>query len=203
MPTIDIKKNEYNIVNINATFSSIEECKKILTKRLRKEFKFLTEQAIENILNNPVSITKENNLVNLTGREEINYSKICLGILKIAYEYAVEKLGISYVQDKTAEKIRNYLYMSLIEKINFNPSDYNDIIEIYSNNKYNKFSEYFKLPKIRHFISLVNINKQLFCIVSLFKKNFLTFKILLSDNIIVNKPYFLTLIKEDGDIVER
>ncbi len=209
---IDIKENEDNIVNINATFSSIEECKKILTKKLRREFKFLSEQDIENILNNPVSMTKDNNFVKLTDREEINYSKICLGFMKIAYEYAVEKLGISYIENNFAEKIRNYLYKAITTKtdfnydfchkvcsVDFNFFDYNNIIEMCKNIL---SVENVELSKIRHFISLVNINKQLFCIVSLFNKNFLTLTILLSDNIIVNEPYFLTFITEDGEIVE-
>lgn len=216
IPNIDIKENKDNIVNIKATFSSEKECKDIVTKKIRRELKFLSEQDIKNILNNSISITPEkNSSIELKYDEEINLGKIYLAIIKIAYEYAVEKLGISYIENNFAEKIRNYLYKAITTKtdinydfcskvcsvVDFNFFDYKNIIE-----KFNNIVslENVGLSKIRHFINLINKNGKLFCIVRLFNKDFLTFKILLSDNMVFqsDKKYFITFITEDNDKVD-
>ena len=216
IPNIDIKENKDNIVNIKATFSSEKECKDFLTKKLRREFKFLSEQDIENILNNPISITPEkNSSIELKYDEKINYGKIYPAIIKIAYEYAVEKLGISYIENNFAEKIRNYLYKAITTKtdinydfcykvcsyVDFNFFDYNNIIEMCKNIV---SVENFELSKIRHFICLGNFYEKVFCMMRLFNNDFLTFKILLSDNMVFqnNKKFFISFIMNNNEIVE-
>ena len=217
-PNIDISYDKDNSISIRVIASSEKECKDILTKRLRREFKFLTEKAIEDIVNNPISIIQENNLVELKYSEIVNYSKIYLGSMKIAYEYAVEKLGFSYIQDKIAKKIRNYLYMAITEKkdindiidelyhkiassFNFSLSVCNDIREAYN---INNFSKCCNLLKIRHFICLTNRNETVHCMVRLFNEDVSTFDLLLSENMIFkgDKKTFITFITEDNEIIE-
>lgn len=212
-PIIDIKENG----KIRVSASNLKECKEILTTILhqKEEFNFLNVRDIENIINNPVSINEYNDSVEVGYSEEINLGKIYLAIIKIAYEYAVEKLGISYIENNFADKIRNYLYKAITTKtdinydfcykvcsyVDFNFFDYNNIIEMCKNIV---SVENFELSNIRHFICLVNFYEKVFCMMRLFNNDFLTFKILLSDNMIFqnNKKFFISFIMNNNEIVE-
>ncbi|MGG5218508.1 HNH endonuclease [Rahnella variigena] len=92
----------------------------------------------------------------------LNLNSIKLSILKIAYEYAVDKIP-GYIDDPSALKISQILFDADIEKaakfVNVGSGLDNNILE--------PFESFIDFDKNRHFLILTDNKKSLFCLVML------------------------------------
>ena len=102
---------EQNENKIKFVASSIEEAKKMAYKKLKRMN--MTDEQIES------EFKKIPNIKNAEYQPEIGYditvefNRFYMEALKIAYEYAIYKLGDIYLEDVTAKKIKEYLYRAI------------------------------------------------------------------------------------------
>lgn len=100
----NVVKEEDGIVTIEAP--TIKEAKSIIRKKLKR--KGYENEEIERMIEAAYAkseIFQPDMIIEI----EIDFGKLKLAIIKIAYEYGVLKLGSSFYQDKQAEKIRTIL----------------------------------------------------------------------------------------------
>lgn len=110
-PVPYVEKKEEIIKIVAPTKGEVE---KIAHKKLaRMEF---TDEQIDNMLRNAVH---ESNTYQPKVRYDITIerNRFYMEALKIAYEYAVYKIGTNYLEDATAQMIKDYLYKAIKGKM--------------------------------------------------------------------------------------
>lgn len=103
----DTETGKYNI-----SASSIDEAVKIINKKLKRNGKpNLTDIQIKDLKKN-VQVKREQPIVEISGK--VDFYKIYLGFIKIAYEYMYHLVGDEYLKDKEGIKLakilKNYIY---------------------------------------------------------------------------------------------
>lgn len=144
-----------------------------------------TDSKIQEFLNATNNAPVHESAPKLSYEVEIDIQKLYLAVLKIAYEYAYLKLGKSYYEDPTAEKIRSILYEAVngkfdkqYEKISFAPQFITDRIKLLSNIQ-------------GHLIIMSpDKGKQLVVNVILFMSEAFSFSVCVSDNAILYQELF-------------
>lgn len=207
------------IVRIRA--SSAEEALEIARKILQKRFK-KSNQEIEMILSNPAPFLKKQTVFaeNATFSkgtllDDITMARIRLAAIKIAYEYAIEKLGEVYATDKDASVLRTYLKSGKDGKQMFFDHELKDIHErCHTTDVFTQIAEcmakkYEMISGGHHFQYLIflsadNSNK-LLCVIRILDENFLTFTVFLADNAklyLRDQNCFLSAVCDDGILYE-
>ena len=128
-PNVNIDEEKQH-VNIEA--ASLEEGKRvarsILKRRLNKN-----KEEIEEILSDPSRFIKGETQYAKVGvfkqDAKLDFARFKLAAIKIAYEYAVERLGESYTTDENAAILRAYLKSGREGKKEFTEDEYKVISE--------------------------------------------------------------------------
>lgn len=95
---------------IRIVAATVDEAKKIAHKKLaRMQF---TEKQIAKILENAVH-DSNNYQPEIRYDFTVEFNRFYMEALKIAYEYAIYKIGTNYLEDATAQMIKNYLYKAI------------------------------------------------------------------------------------------
>ena len=210
----DIDKEEGKI---SVSASTIEEGLKVASKKMKKVFN-LSDEAVDEIVADPTRIkrleTQYFNVGTFKLDIELNLIMFRLAVIKIAYEYAIEKLGTEYFKDTDAETLRRYL----ADAINGQDFDENQCADI--NNRCH-FADGFtgsiedlcrRVPKeqsdklFRYLIWIVrDKGNQLVCGIRILNSDALTFSVLLSRNADKyfegSKRTIMTIITESGEII--
>lgn len=128
-PNINIDKEKQYI---HMKVASLEEGKKIAKRILKNKFRKNAEE-IEEILSDPSRFIKGETQYAKTGvfeqNAELDLARFKLAVIKIAYEYAVEKLGEIYTTDENAAILRAYLKAGREGKKEFTKDEYKIISE--------------------------------------------------------------------------
>jgi len=137
-----------------------------------------------------------------------------LAAIKIAYEYAAEKLSVPYLDDKIETVLRSFLYAGREEKKEYSDAEYNEI------SKYchldDKFTDMMKVEsdiykehsnghRIDYFILLSkDAEGKLICGIRILDSDILNFTVCLSNSaeLCLNQSCILTLILDNGEVVD-
>ncbi|MCR5778199.1 MAG: HNH endonuclease [Lachnospiraceae bacterium] len=210
-PKIDVDKQN---AHVHMEVATVEEGIKEARRILKKKFKLEDEQ-IDEIINDPERFIKGETQYIKPGifKQDamMDQARFRLAVIKIAYEYAVEKLGASYTSDPDAAVLRAYLKAGRDGKKDFNDKEYKDISE--RCHPSDSFTEIMtkacgKIPDelISYTIWLVNnIGNQLVCGIRILNSNFLTFSVFLSKDArkyMGSGRTIITIITGDGQIIE-
>lgn len=200
-----IKKTETGFV---AKATTLKEAEDIAIKRLNRLKK--ESNQIKNIMDK-AKITKTKLEPPVFQTElEIDLKVIYLAIIKIAYEYACEKLGSVYFVDKHAECLRNELYEVIYNDKPINQKFLSKTIMIapdFVKERINEFKENLKdLPnEVVHIISLYKgLDNQLICEIYLFLNPTLSYVVRLSNNAdkyLKEKSTCIDLLMSNGNIL--
>lgn len=102
---------EQNENKIKFVASSIEEAKKMAYKKLKRMN--MTDEQIESEFKKITNIKNEEYQPEIGYDITVEFNRFYMEALKIAYEYAIYKLGDTYLEDVTAKKIKHYLYRAI------------------------------------------------------------------------------------------
>ncbi len=212
VPKIEIDKESKHV---HMEVSSLSDAKKHARRILKRRFK-LSEDEINGILEDPerfiVGDTQSIKVEALKQDATIDFARFKLAVLKIAYEYATEKIGDSYTSDPVAIIFRSYLKAGCDGKKEFSQSDY-DVFGKYCSLG-NKFTDILKdalkacegktTSPVLHFTQIIsNEGNQLLCTIRILNSDFLTFNVLISEDASrYKKKDFCTVILEDGFLYE-
>lgn len=173
--------------------SSLEEGKKIARGILKKKFN-KSDSEIEEILSDPSQFIQSETRYPEACTLEMDYTldltRFKLAAIKIAYEYAVEKLGEAYITDETASILRAYLKAGREGKRKFSEDERGTISEhCHRGDAFTEIAEmisdrYQNLTaggKIKYMVCIIqDAGGNLVCGIRILDENFLTFTVLLS-----------------------
>ena len=204
-------------IQASSTDEALMIARKILQKRFGK-----SDREIESILSTPERFMKHETVF----RENVKFSQeklldettlihIQLAAIKIAYEYAVEKLGEAYTVDKEAAVLRTYLKASKDGKRTFSEHEIKDIHErCHTTDAFTHIAEYVAkkyetLSGGHHIQYLIILSSddadRLLCVIRILNENFLTFTVFLSSNAklyLRDRGGFLSAVCDDGNLYE-
>jgi len=187
---------------------------KVFAKKILKREAGLDNEAIDKILNDSEKFRWVETQSIETGSFQqdatLDFSRFKLAAIKIAYEYAVEKLE-GYENDPDAAILRAYLLSGRYGKKRFVNEECNDINcrcrcidEKIRQAISERFSEVSEQYKVRHLVGLVkDLDNQLLCEIRMFDSDVLTFAVLLSKDAhgYLNETDAIeTIITEDNEV---
>lgn len=213
-PKVDIDNEKQSI---HMEVASLEEGKKVAKGILDKKFKKSNDE-IEEILSDSstfaMSEIQDVEVGVFTQDAELDLARLKLAVIKIAFEYAVEKFRESYVTNVDAMILRAYLKAGREGKKKFTEEDYKIISErchcrdslIEDVGKYmEECQNELNSRKINHMVQILrDRDNKLICCVRLLDMNFLTFTVLLTKNAsnLRGKEGYMTLILNDNSLLE-
>lgn len=158
IPKVETEENEdgtiksFNILVDSRDKKMIEGIRQKIIKRNKLEnAQFTTKENVENVIENP----------ELTGQWEVDTLKFKLGLLKIAYEFAVDSID-GYFNDPLAIKISEIIRDSNYERIHelkIGSGLDEDIFKSVEN--------IFDINKKRHILMLMSIDQGLICFIKI------------------------------------
>lgn len=144
----------------------------------------------------------------------LDFARFKLAAIKIAYEYAVEKFGESYMTDGVAVALRSYLLMAKNGNTNFTEAGYK-VIKKYCHCKDSLTGIIVQAIKtsvsdrkenqVRHMVFLYSdAENKLFCGMRILDEPFLTFTVMLSEHadIYLDGNFYASVIFTDGYLYE-
>lgn len=214
-PNINIDKEKQHV---HMEVASLEEGKKIAKNILKNKFKKNADE-IEEILSDPLrfimSETQYAKAGVFTQDAKLDLARFKLAAIKIAYEYAVEKLGESYTTDESAVILRAYLKAGREGKKEFTEDEYKIILErCRCGDSFTEVTEkaaetYQNLTGGRKFKYMIYISRDggdnLICGIRILDTNFLTFTVFLSksaSNYLNGGEGYMALVLDDNSLFE-
>lgn len=214
-PNVNVDKEKQSV---HIEVASINEGKRIAKGILKNKFK-KNDDEIEAILSDPSRFIKSETQYAKAGvfkqDANLNLARFKLAAIKIAYEYAVEKLGESYTTDDSATILRAYLKAGREGKKEFTENEYKIISERchcvdsfteITEKIAEKYSNYNNVCKIKDIVYISrDSGDNLICCIRILNTNFLTFTVFLSQNAsnYLNKgTEYITLILDDNSLLE-
>lgn len=215
-PDVDIDKEKQCV---HMEVASLEEGKKVAKGILKNRFKKSADE-IEEILSDPLRFIKGETQYAKAGiftqDATLDLARFKLAVIKIAYEYAVEKLGESYTTDESAAILRAYLKAGREGKKKFTDDEYKIISErCHCGDSFTGIAEevaekYRNLTGGRMIKYMVFINRDsgnnLICVIRILDTNFLTFTVFLSkdaSNYLKGKKGYIALVLDDDSLFEE
>lgn len=181
--------------HVHMEVASLEEGKRVAKDILKKKFKMNAEE-IEEILSDPSRFIKSETQYAKAGvfkqDAKLDLARFKLAAIKIAYEYAVEKLGESYTTDESAAILRAYLKAGREGKKEFTEHEYKIISErCHCIDSFTEITEktaeiYRNLAggrKIKYMVCIgQDSGDNLICCIRILDTNLLAFTVFLSKN---------------------
>lgn len=194
MTTVDTTKLDNGAVHFHVETGDYEEGIKQVKKKLKRIHKDASDEDLEAMLNRGGAIRRgKTQYYRPRLHQEINIdrSRWCIAAIKMAYEYAVEKIGERYLFDENALIFRSFLYAAVQGKKDYSDSDFQFFL------KYCSISDFRVdiqpvLDSYRYGVRVasscsISIEREdaqkMVCKIRIFDNNLLAFKILLSENI--------------------
>lgn len=210
-PKIDVDKQNGHIhMEVASVEEGIKEARRILKKRFK-----LDNVQIDEIINDPERFIRGETQYIVPGTfkqdADIDQARFRLAVIKIAYEYAVEKMGVSYTSDPDAAVLRAYLKAGRNGKKDFGEKDYKDISErCHLNDSFTEVigTVFNSIPDklVSYTVWLVkDRGNQLVCGIRILNSDFLTFSVFLSknaENYMKKRKSIVTVITGDGQLIE-
>lgn len=203
------KKTEEGVV---VQAETIEDAMDMMRKRLEREGK--APEQIDTILSKACVKTHKIEQPEFSIPADLDLARYYLAAMKIAYEYANEKLGEKYYNDSLAKKIRNELYKATLVK---NKSEINPDFEILKRNvtlafestntafdEMKKDLESFPV-KVLHVVMLNgSADNKLICQIFLCWQRFMSFVVCVSENAdsyLNEENMYIDLVYENGEVL--
>lgn len=214
-PNVKIDKEKQHVY---MEVASLEEGKKIARDILKDKFK-KNDDEIEEILSDPLRFNKGETQYEEAGVFTKDYNldlaRFKLAAIKIAYEYAVEKLRESYITDESAVALKAFLKAGREGKKDFTEDEYKIISErCCCNDSFTEIAEkdietYRNLTGGRNLKHMVYIYRDsgdnLICYIRILDTDFLTFTVLLSksaSNYLNGGGGYVTLVLDNNSLLE-
>ena len=214
-PNVDINKEKQKV---HMEVASLEEGKKIAKGILKKRFK-KNDDEIEEILSDPSRFIKGETQYTKAGKftqdAQLDLSRFKLAAIKIAFEYAVEKLGERYTTDESATILRAYLKAGREGKKEFTEDEYKIISEhCHCEDSFTKVTEqttelYRNMTDGQKIKYMVYINRDggnnLICGIRILDTNFLTFTVFLSkdaNSYLNGEEGYMAVVLDDNSLIE-
>lgn len=214
-PDVDIDKEKQSV---HMKVASLEEGKRVAKEILKSRFKKSADE-IEEILSDPSRFIKGETQYAKAGvfkqDAKLNLARFKLAIIKIAYEYAVEKLGESYTTDESASILRAYLKAGREGKKKFTDDEYKIIserchcVDSFTEITEKTAEEYRNLTGGRKIKYMVYISRDkgnnLICGIRILDTSFLTFTVYLSNdanNYLNGGEGYMALVLDDNSLFE-
>lgn len=215
-PHVNIDKGKQSV---HMEVASFEEGKRVAKEILKSRFKKSTDE-IEDILSDPLRFIKEETqyakAVVFTQDATLDLACFKLAAIKIAYEYAVERLGESYTTDESATILRAYLKAGREGKKKFTDDEYKIISErCHCEDPFTEIAEktaeiYRNLTGGRKIKYMVFISRDrgnnLICGIRILDTTFLTFTVFLSknaSNYLKGGEGYIALVLDDNSLFEK
>lgn len=158
LPKVETEESEdgtlksFNILVDSRDKKMVEGIRQKIIKRNKLEnVQFISQESIENVIENP----------ELTGQWEVDTLKFKLGLLKIAYEFAVDSID-EYFDDPLAIKISEIIRDSSYERIHELKIGSGLDKEIFKS-----IENIFDINKKRHILMLISIDQGLICLIKI------------------------------------
>lgn len=214
-PNVNIDKEKQSVY---MEVASLEDGKRIAKNILRKKFK-KNDDEIEEILSDPLRFIKGETQYAKAGifkqDAKLDLARFKLAAIKIAYEYAVEKLGESYTTDEGAAILRAYLKAGREGKKKFTNNEYKIISErCHCGDSFTEIAEkvaeiYRNMTggcKIKYMIYISRDGgDNLICGIRILDTSFLTFTVFLSkdaNNYLNGGEGYIALVLDDDSLFE-
>lgn len=214
-PNVNIDKEKQHV---HMEVASLEEGKKVAKDILKKKFKKNADE-IEEILSDPLRFIKGETQYAKAGvfkqDAKLDLARFKLAAIKIAYEYAVEKLGERYTTDESAAILRAYLKAGREGKKEFTEDEYKIISErCHCEDSFTEITEktaelYRNSTGGRKIKYMVYISRDggnnLICCIRILDTNFLTFTVFLSKNArnyLNGGEGYMALVLDDNSLFE-
>ncbi len=214
-PNVNIDKEKQHV---HMEVASLEEGKKVAKGILKNKFKKNADE-IEEILSDPLRFIKGETQYAKAGvftqDAKLDLARFKLAAIKIAYEYAVEKLGERYTTDESAAKLRAYLKAGREGKREFTEDEYKIISECcHCVDSFTEITEktaelYRNLTGGRKMKYMVHISREggdnLICCIRILDTNLLTFTVFLSKNAsyyLNGGEGYMALVLDDNSLFE-
>lgn len=214
-PNVDIDKEKQTL---HMEVASLEEGKKIAKGILKKRFKKNADE-IEEILSDPLRFIKGETQYAKAGvftqDAKLDLARFKLSAIKMAYEYAIEKLGESYTTDESAAILRAYLKAGREGKKEYTEDEYKIISErCHCRDSFTeiteKVAEIYRNStggqKIKYMIFISrDSGNNLICCIRILDTNFLAFTVFLSkdaSNYLNGEEGYITLVLDDNSLFE-
>lgn len=215
-PHVNIDKGKQSV---HMEVASFEEGKRVAKEILKSRFKKSTDE-IEDILSDPLRFIKEETQYAKAGvftqDATLDLARFKLAAIKIAYEYAVERLGESYTTDESATILRAYLKAGREGKKKFTDDEYKIISErCHCEDPFTEIAEktaeiYRNLTGGRKIKYMVFISRDrgnnLICGIRILDTTFLTFTVFLSknaSNYLKGGEGYIALVLDDNSLFEK
>lgn len=200
------------------TTSSVDEGIKIARGILRKTFG-KTESEIDAILSDPDKFThiatRQLQAGTFSINADLDLSRLRLAAIKIAYEFAVEKLGETYTADEYAAVLRAYLKAGRDGKRIFSEKEADDIskrchcMDSFTKTIADILKPYKEAVNGRSINCIVYLFKndynQMLCLIRILDEDLLTFSVLLSENAVdypIEKSGYIAVVLDDNNLIE-
>lgn len=149
-----INENEYRI-SISVDDNDVNKVDDILRKKMQR-------LGLNKIISKEMNqSSKKGVIVNI--HDSFDLVEFKIGLLKIAYEFAVEKIE-NYFEDKMAVEISDVLRNVNYERV----TKYVNIGDGFTKQILTPFEEYLDFESGKHYIILLNNNGKLYCLLSIF-----------------------------------
>ena len=215
IPKVEIDKERGHVY---MEVPDIEKGKEIARGVLKKDFG-KNDSEIEEILADSrlfrVGETQKKAVGVFKQNIDLDLSRFCLAAIKMAYEYAVEKLGEIYTTDEDAMVLRAYLKAGRDGKKQFSKEESDDILRrCHGKDGFidiicDIFEMYSKITSVRKIKYVMWIfqdsDGQLLCGIRLLDEDVLSFTVFLSKDAkkyLKGKQGYTTFIFEDGSMYE-
>lgn len=214
-PNVNIDKEKQYV---HMEVASLEEGKKVAKGILKNKFKKNADE-IEEILSDPSRFIKGKTQYAKAGvftqDAKLDLARFKLAAIKIAYEYAVEKLGERYTTDESAVILRAYLKAGREGKKEFTEDEFKIISKrCHCEDSFTEITEktaelYRNSTGGRKIKYMVYISRDggdnLICCIRILDINFLTFTVFLSknaSNYLNGREGYTALVLDDNSLVE-
>lgn len=210
-PNVNINKENQSV---HMEVASLEEGRRITKGILKNKFKKNAKE-IEEIMSDPLRFIKGETQYAKAGifrqNAKLDLARFKLAVIKIAYEYAVEKLGESYTTDESATILRAYLKAGREGKKKFTNNEYKIISErCHCGDSFTEIAEtYRNLTDGRKIKYMIYISRDggdnLICGIRILDTSFLTFTVFLSkdaSNYLKGEEGYIALVLDDNSLFE-
>lgn len=217
LATAEAAEMDNGAVHIHVDTGNYEEGIALAKKKLKRIWKDASDEEIDAALRKDGAIIRgETQYYRPLLRQDIDIdrSRWCMAGIKMAYEYASEKLGLPYLTDDIACMYRYYLYKAVQGNKEYSDEEFQQFLKYCTiadfkcdiQPIFDKYKNSIKSNKIYRIAIKNNGDNRLVCEINIFDEKLLSFVIVLSDDaqryLSSRKNGFHSEIGPDGELKE-
>ncbi len=208
---IEVSELDDESIQLRVDAANLDEGIRLARKKIKRLHPDWTDNKIDEMLSREGAIktgTAEKLHPTLQQIADMDKPRWMLECIKMAYEYACERLGTAYTKDDVAVKYRNWLYEAVQGKKEYTNQEYMELnkhCNVFDNRAFAQLSKtlvFEHIEKPQYILEmLMDRENKLICAVRILDEDLLTFTVLLSKDALkylCKDAVRATLVFEDG-----